>query len=275
MSEDTFALLPAGARRRGHAIRSWGLALARRFAVPTLSVLVGLAVWQLVSTTTTPLFLPSPVRTFEALVALWRSGTLVDSIVASARRIFIGWVSGVVVGVILGLLMGYFRLVRQAFEPYIEFFRFVPPTAFVTLAVIWLGPGEASKVALIFYATVFIVTLNTMAGTIATSELRIHAAASLGAGPLAILTTVIVPSAVPYIVTGTRIAMGNSFLTIVVAEIVAAQVGLGALIWNARNYARTDWVFGGIIVLGLLGFAFDRVLRLIAVYALKRYQINL
>ncbi|MFD2236588.1 ABC transporter permease [Aureimonas populi] len=273
MSEDAAPLPRAGARDGAGRLR--GMALARRFAVPTLSVLAGLLVWQLASMTTTPLFLPSPLRTLEALVALWRSGTLVDSVLASARRIFIGWAAGVAVGVVLGLLMGTFRPVRQAFEPYIEFFRFVPPTAFVTLAVIWLGPGDASKIALIFYATVFIVTLNTMAGTMATSPLRIHAAASLGAGPLTILTSVIVPSAVPYIVTGTRIAMGNSFLTIVVAEIVAAQVGLGALIWNARNYARTDWVFGGIIVLGLLGFAFDRLLRLVAVRALKRYQLNL
>ena len=79
----------------------------------------------------------------------------------------------------LGIFMGYFRWVRRLFDPYIEFFRFIPPIAFVTLAVIWLGPGEASKVALIFYTTVFIVTLNTIAGTVSVPELRLRAAASL------------------------------------------------------------------------------------------------
>jgi len=169
--------------------------------------------------------------------------------------------------------MGYFRWVRRLFDPYIEFFRFIPPIAFVTLAVIWLGPGEASKVALIFYTTVFIVTLNTIAGTVSVPELRLRAAASLGAGPLTTLRTVIVPSTVPYMVTGARLAMGNSFLTIVSAEIVAAQEGLGSLIWNARNYSRTEWVFVGIITLGLLGFLFDRILRIAARTLLKRYGV--
>ncbi|WP_323689844.1 ABC transporter permease [Rhizobium sp. AN64] len=142
----------------------------------------------------------------------------------------------------------------------------------MTLAVIWLGPGEASKVALIFYTTVFIVTLNTLAGTLAVPDLRIKASQSLGANPLQALLTVIVPSTVPYMVTGARIAMGNSFLTIVSAEIVAAQEGLGALIWNARNFGRTEWVFAGILTLGLLGFLFDRVLQFVVRRVLKKIQ---
>jgi len=247
--------------------------LVSRYGAFAASIAGGVILWQIASTFSSPLFLPSPLATAEALMSLWSDGTLPASIVVSARRIFIGWITGVIVGVPIGMLMGYFKVIRQVFDPYIEFFRFVPPTAFVTLAVIWLGPGEASKIALIFYATVFAVTMNTLAGTLATSELRLRAAASLGAGPFATLTTIIVPSAIPYIFTGARIAMGNSFLTIIVAEIVAAQEGLGALIWNARNYARTDWVFAGIIVLGLLGFVFDRILRLVAVRTLKRYGV--
>jgi ABC-type nitrate/sulfonate/bicarbonate transport system permease component len=100
-----------------------------------------------------------------------------------------------------------------------------------------------------------------IAGVQAVSEIRLRAAASLGAGPVRTLLTVIVPSTVPFMLTGARLSMGNSFLTIVSAEIVAAQEGLGALIWMSRNYARTEWVFVGIIVLGLLGYACDRVLR--------------
>jgi NitT/TauT family transport system permease protein len=170
--------------------------------------------------------------------------------------------------------MGHFKVVRQFFDPYIEFFRFIPPIAFVTLAVIWLGPGELSKVALIFYTTVFIVTLNSIAGVLAVPEIRLRAAASLGAGPMAVLMSVIVPSTVPYMITGARLAMGNSFLTIVSAEIVAAREGLGALIWTSRNYAKTEWVFVGIFVLGVLGFVFDRVVRFIAKRMLSRYGVS-
>jgi ABC-type nitrate/sulfonate/bicarbonate transport system permease component len=237
------------------------------------SIAAGLAVWQLASLRVPSLFLPSPLETWEGFLELLDDGTLGTSILASSARILVGWGFGVAVGVPLGIFMGYFRWVRRLFDPYIEFFRFIPPIAFVTLAVIWLGPGEASKVALIFYTTVFIVTLNTIAGTVSVPELRLRAAASLGAGPLTTLRTVIVPSTVPYMVTGARLAMGNSFLTIVSAEIVAAQEGLGALIWNARNYSRTEWVFVGIITLGLLGFVFDRILRIGARTLLKRYGV--
>jgi ABC-type nitrate/sulfonate/bicarbonate transport system permease component len=238
-----------------------------------VSIVAGLAAWQLASLRVPPLFLPSPLDTWQGFLELLDDGTLGTSILASSARILVGWGLGVVVGVPLGIFMGYFRWVRRLFDPYIEFFRFIPPIAFVTLAVIWLGPGEASKVALIFYTTVFIVTLNTIAGTVSVPELRLRAAASLGAGPLTTLRTVIVPSTVPYMVTGARLAMGNSFLTIVSAEIVAAQEGLGALIWNARNYSRTEWVFVGIITLGLLGFVFDRILRVAARTLLKRYGV--
>jgi NitT/TauT family transport system permease protein len=238
-----------------------------------VSIVAGLAAWQLASLRVLPLFLPSPLETWQGFLELLDDGTLGTSILASSARILVGWGLGVAVGVPLGIFMGYFRWVRRLFDPYIEFFRFIPPIAFVTLAVIWLGPGEASKVALIFYTTVFIVTLNTIAGTVSVPELRLRAAASLGAGPLTTLRTVIVPSTVPYMVTGARLAMGNSFLTIVSAEIVAAQEGLGALIWNARNYSRTEWVFVGIITLGLLGFVFDRILRVAARTLLKRYGV--
>ena len=96
--------------------------------------------------------------------------------------------------------------------------------------------------------------------------------ASLGAGPVQLLTTVILPSTVPFMVTGARIAMGNSFLTVVSAEIVSAENGLGALIWTARNFARTEWVFVGILALGMLGYLFDRVLRIAVALLLRRYQ---
>lgn len=239
--------------------------------VGVCAVVVGVLVWHWLSTTTSPLFLPSPLQTWEAAIELWSDGVMWASIAASAGRILVGWALGLVLGIPLGILMGHFRIVRMAFDPYIEFFRFIPPIAFVTLAVIWLGPGELSKVSLILYTTVFIVTLNTLAGVLAVNPLRIRAAEALGAGSAQVLRTVVVPSTIPYMVTGARLAMGNSFLTIVSAEIVAAQVGLGALIWTSRNYGRTDWVFVGIIVLGILGFIFDKVLRLIVKKLLHRY----
>lgn len=248
-------------------------AFIRRYYFGAAAILCGLVIWQLLSMLSSPLFLPSPLLTLQGMRELWEDGTLAGAVGASAARILVGWTLGIAVGIPLGIFMGHYRWVRQFFEPYIEFFRFIPPIAFVSLAVIWMGPGEASKVALIFYTTVFIVTLNTLAGTLAVPELRLRAAAAMGASRLTALRTVVVPSCVPYMMTGARLAMGNSFLTIVSAEIVGAEQGLGALIWIARNYSRTEWVFAGIIMLGVLGLVFDRVLRTIACGTLKRYGV--
>jgi len=248
-----------------------GAQALRTIGLYIIAVLVGLGVWQLLAVKYGPALVASPSETLSAARELAADGTLGNSIIASSRRILIGWGLGVVVGAPVGLLIGQIRIVRLLLEPYTEFFRFIPPVAFVTLAVVWLGIGESSKVVLIFYTAVFIVTLNTSAGVMAVNESKLRAAASLGAGRRQILLRVVLPSTVPYILTGARLAMGNSFLTIVSAEIVAAQVGLGSLIWTSRNYGRIDWVFVGIITLGLLGLVYDRILRLIAVRVLYKY----
>lgn len=260
------------ARWRGHVLlRSRHVGHSATFV---LSILSGVAVWGLVSLRYPMVLLPSPGETWVAGKELWQDGTITESIWSSSKRILIGWGLGLLVGVPVGLLMGRFRLLRTLFDPWVEFFRFIPPISFVTLAVVWLGIGESSKVVLIFYTSVFIVTLNTVAGVLAVDEAKLRAAASLGAGRLRVLGAVVLPSTVPFIVTGARLAMGNSFLTIVSAEIVAAQTGLGALIWRSRNYGRTEWVFVGIIVLGALGYCFDRILRLLARHLLGRFQVH-
>jgi len=268
VSTSSPALAPAQSFRRLRRFE-WS-----RVGLTFVSIFGGLLLWQWASSSTSPLFLPSPADTWDAAVELISDGTLEGAIAASAARIAVGWALGVLIGVPLGIFMGRVAIVRRLLDPYIEFFRFIPPIAFVTLAVIWLGPGELAKITLIFYTTIFIVTLNTIAGVQAVSPLRLRAAAALGAGPFQIMSTVILPSTVPFMVTGARIAMGNSFLTVVSAEIISAQQGLGALIWTARNYSRTEWVFVGIIALGLLGYLFDRVLRFAALTLLRRYGVK-
>lgn len=262
---------------RASVVPGWGRRQRKQLsAVATYigAIAVGIGLWWLLSLHYTDYFLPSPLETYRAGRDLAADGTLWASIVASAQRILIGWALGVVVGVPIGLLMGQVLFFRWALDPYIQFFRFIPPIAFVTLAIIWLGVGEASKVVLIFYTTVFIIVINTTAGVLAVEESQLRAAASLGASKFRTLLSVILPSTVPYVVTGARLAMGNSFLTVVSAEIVAARVGLGSLIWTSRNYGRTDWVFVGIVVLGIMGYIFDRVIRAVVVRVFGRYAVK-
>lgn len=266
---------PRGARavpaRRAGA-RTGGI--LRTGALWIASALIGLAIWSFLAWWYGPTTIASPGEVWKAAGELADSGVLWTSVVASGQRILLGWSLGVVVGAPIGILMGRFNLVRQLLDPYIEFFRFIPPIAFVTLAVVWFGIGETSKVVLIFYTSVFIVTVSTIAATVSISENKLQAATNLGAGRLQIMQTVVLPSSVPGIVTGARLAMGNSFLTIVSAEIVASEHGLGSMIWQARNYGRIDWTFVGIIVLGIMGFVFDRVLRLVSTGFLGRYGVK-
>jgi NitT/TauT family transport system permease protein len=186
----------------------------------------------------------------------------------------VGWFLGGLLAIPAGLLIGRFRFVRELVEPLIDFIRFIPAIAFITLFVLWFGIGEQSKIILIIYATSFIVIINTVTGVTAIQEEKIRAARSLGATEWQILFHVIIPATIPYIFTGIRLAMGNSFMAIVGAEMIAAKEGVGYLIWTARLYFKTDWVFVGLISLGLMGYLTDRLLRLVGSTSLRRYGIS-
>ncbi|GAA0514979.1 ABC transporter permease [Paractinoplanes deccanensis] len=246
----------------------------RGVAWTVVTLAAGLAVWTAVAWWYGSALVASPAETLRAGIDLAKDGSLGESVLASTRRILLGWALGVVVGGPIGILMGRVPAIRRLLDPYIEFFRFIPPIAFVTLAIVWFGIGEMSKIVLIFYTSVFIVTINTIAGVLAIEESKLRAAASLGANRWQLLHAVVLPAAIPYIVTGARLAMGNSFLTIVSAEIVAADTGIGAMIWQSRNYGRIDWIFVGIIALGLLGFVCDRLIRIGAGRLLRRYGVK-
>lgn len=238
------------------------------------SIVVGLGVWQFLAWNMGPSLVSSPKTTWDAAVELAKDGTLLESCAVSLRRIMIGWTMGILVGAPVGILMARVKVIRNLLDPYIEFFRFIPPIAFVTLAIAWFGIGETSKVILIFYTSVFIITINTIAGVLSINESKLLAAESLGASRYQTFVAVVLPSTVPHLVTGARLALGNSFLTIISAEIVAAQTGLGSLIWTARNFGRIDWIFVGIIALGILGYLFDRAIRLVGSKLLARYGVK-
>ena len=209
---------------------------------------------------------PPPLRVMAKAVELARDGTLWENASISLRRIALGFFFGTLIGIPLGLAIGSFALVRRVLEPYTEFLRFIPATALITVAVIWFGIGEGSKIFLIIYTTVFIVIINTAAGVSAVAPNKIRAARSLGANSRQVFMYVALPATVPYILTGMRLAMGNSFVTIVAAELVAANAGLGKMIWDSRLYMLVDNIFVALLVLGLLGFTADRLFRW-AIYA--------
>ncbi|MFD2093193.1 ABC transporter permease [Blastococcus deserti] len=249
-------------------------AMAGTWLTYFLAVVGALLLWQLLSLFVNPLFLPGPLQVGRSAVELTGSGELPQHVGVSYFRVLSGWVIGAVLAIPLGLLAGRVKLLRVALEPFLNFFRFVPPIAFLSLSLIWLGIGETSKIALIVYASLFIVFLNTIAGVQAIDEEKLRAAQCLGASRLQLLSTVIVPATIPDIVTGLRTAMGISFMTVVAAELVAAESGVGYLIYNSRLFARTDYVFVGIVTLGLMGLLADLVFRWATTPVRHRYAIK-
>lgn len=204
---------------------------------------------------------PPPAAVFRKGVTLAQSGVLLEHLLASVQRILVGFLAGSLLGIPIGLAMGSFRPVRELLEPYTEFLRFIPSVAMITVAVIWFGIGEASKIFLIIYTTIFIVIINTAAGVSAIAPNKIRAAQALGATPAQIFLHVALPATVPYILTGMRLAMSNSFTTIVAAELIAANEGLGKMLWDGRMFMLVDDIFVSLVTLGLLGFAVDRLFR--------------
>lgn len=255
------------------ATNSYALRQMLTFAA---SLLCALLVWSALAWWVgKPAFLPSPLDTLHGAGELIENGQLAAGVAASLTRVIIGFTIGTCIGIPLGLLMGMSPFVRTFMDPYVEFFRFIPPIAFVTLAVIWFGLGEASKIFLIIYTAIFMVAINTMVGVLGVDPDKRFAALCLGASRRQVFFHVIIPAVVPDIVMGMKIAMGNSYMTVVSAEMVAAKSGIGFLIVNSRLFLLTEWIFVGIITLGIMGFMTDRTLRFVAAVFLKRYEVKL
>ncbi len=231
------------------------------------------AIWSIAARVSDPQFLPSPLAVWKGAVDLSQDGSLFLYIWVSLVRVISGWTLGNLVAIPTGLLIGRIPLLRALFDPIINFVRFIPPLAFITLFMLWFGIGEQSKIFLIMYATFFIVTINTITGVQAIEEDKIRSARSMGGSEWQIMFHVIIPASLPYIFTGARLAMGSSFMAIIGAEMVAANEGIGYMIWNSRLYFKTDWIFVGLVILGLMGFTMDRVFNQFGKVILKRYNV--
>jgi NitT/TauT family transport system permease protein len=230
--------------------------------VPLVSIAALLLVWQLVSAAFfPPVLFPTPVMVGKALVAETASGRLLRDSLVSLRRIFAGFALGCAIGASLGLLMGSVRLARRALDPYIQFGRFVPSISLLSPALIWFGIGEGSKLFLITYTTTFIVLLNTLGAVLTVPRNKLRAAQCLGATRWQLFRLVVLPASLHGIFTGMRVGMGLSFTTVVAAEMIAADTGLGYLIINSRLWFQTDVVFVGIITLGTLGYLADKAFQ--------------
>ena len=233
------------------------------------TVLALLVIWAVAAaySVVSPVFLPSPWTVAKALYTLNVTGfvdsTLAEHAFASLLRIFGGLAVSLVIGIPAGLAIATSRVGKGILDPIVEFLRPLPPLAYLPLVIIWVGIGEASKITVIALAMLPPIILSTAAGVKAAPVDYVNAARSFGAGKLQVLRHVILPGAIPSILTGIRIALGAGWSTLVAAELVAATQGLGFMIQSAAQFLVTDIVISGIIVIALIAFLFEITVRLI------------
>jgi len=212
-----------------------------------------------------PIWLPAPEQVWARVVDISRDGfrnsTLAEHLSYSLFRVIIGFLLGSIVGIPLGYAMGLSNWFRGWFDPIVEFMRPVPPLALIPLVIIWAGIGEVGKIILLFLAALWIMAIAARSGVSGVRISKVHAAYSLGATKWQIMRHVIIPNSLPDIFTGARVAMGVCWGTVVAAELVAAEKGAGMMIMVASKFQSTDIVLMGIILIGMIGFGIDMLMR--------------
>lgn len=213
-----------------------------------------------------PIWLPAPEAVVARFVEIATNGyqntSLWGHLGASLARVLAGFALGALVGIPLGYAMGLSGWFRGWFDPIVEFMRPVPPLALIPLVIIWFGIWETGKVVLLFLAALWIMTIAARSGVSGVKLSKIHAAYSLGASKTQILRHVIIPNSLPDLFTGARVAMGVCWGTVVAAELVAAQKGAGMMIIAASKFQLTDIVVMGIILIGIIGYGIDILMRM-------------
>ena len=232
-----------------------------------VSIALFLFIWWLVTAMgwVKPLFVPSLMAIVSKFIQIWNNGftgtPFLEHVMISTVRVFGAFLLACVIGLPLGLAMGMSPAVRGIFDPPIEFYRPIPPLAYLPLMIIWFGIGETSKILLIFLSVFAPVVLGARSGVKSAAIEQIHAAYSFGATRWQVMRHVIMPSALPEILTAMRIGIGFGWTTLVAAEMVAATKGLGYMVLSASQFLQTPVVIMGIFVIAIIAFAFDLLMR--------------
>lgn len=259
-------------RRRVLAMKRF----VRKIALPILVVLI----WQGISSLglVASASLPSPAAVIAAwwtwvfgpITPLgWYSGTWGYYVLLSVRRVALGFLIASSVGVTFGVIVGWFSVLRELFEAPINFLRAVPMTAWMPFAVFIFGIHESAAIFLIAFGSFFPIVISAMAGAQQTPKILIRAASMLGTPPQKLLLRVVLPSALPSILTGVRVGLGLAWVLVIVAEMLAVQGGLGFALWSAYQFARLDLILAAICSVGALGLITDRFLASLGAYMLS------
>ena len=248
---------------------SFGVSGKPTVAISIVTAILCLALWWLVAKLglVSHLFLPRPDEVLTQIGVVYRDGyagaSLSEHILASVLRIVTAATIAIVIGIPVGLLMGLNRWAKGILDTPIEFYWPLPPLSYLPLMIIWLGIGETSKITLLVLAMFAPICLSAQAGVRSLPLERVNAARSLGASRLQLFISIVLPSALPEILTGVRIAFGIGWGTLVAAELIASTRGIGFMIMSASQFLATDVVFVGIGIIAICAFAFTAGIRIL------------
>ncbi|MBB2680500.1 UNVERIFIED_ORG: taurine transport system permease protein [Rhizobium esperanzae] len=240
-------------------------------AISVATALAILLLWWLVAALgiVPHLFLPRPDEVLTQIGVIYRDGygaSLSEHVAASLFRIIVAALIAISAGIPLGLLMGLNRWAKGVLDAPIEFYWPLPPLSYLPLMIIWLGIGETSKITLLVLAMFAPICLSAQAGVRSLPIERVNAARSLGASRLQLFIDIVLPSALPEILTGIRIALGVGWSTLVAAELIASTRGIGFMIMSASQFLATDVVFVGIAIIAVCAFTFSAAIRFLETY---------
>jgi taurine transport system permease protein len=265
-ADATGKLLPPTKTVSGYSVPGEGPSLA----ISIVTVIAIFALWWVATHFgwIRDIFLPTPERIASSFGEAWRGDIqggkpLWEHFWWSLVRVFAAFVFACLTAIPVGIAMGVSRIARGIFDPPVEFYRPLPPLAYLPLIVIWFGIEETAKIVLIYLACFAPLAMAARAGVKSVMLEQINAAYSMGASKWQVIWHVVIPASMPEIFTGMRIAIGFGWTTLVAAEMVAATAGLGQMVLNASNFLRTDVVIMGIVVIGAVAYAFDLLMRYI------------
>lgn len=222
------------------------------------SIVGGIAIWWAMSLN--GFQFPPPDLVVIRAIELLQAGILQEDILASLGRVLAGFLLGSALAIPVGFLMGWYTVARGIFEPWIQFFRTIPPLALLPLVLVLLGIGEIPKIFVIFLAAFLACVISTYQGVVTVDKTLINASRVLGAKDGTIFVRVVIPASTPYILVGMRVGLGSSWATLVASELLAAQAGLGHRMQNAQLFYDLPTIFVGIVMIGILGLVMDRML---------------
>ena len=245
-------------------------AFVRSVIVPAAIVLA----WEALSRSgvINPMILPAPSRVLLRWIDYFKSGELPRDAVSSLYRVMMGFLIGTALGLLIGLAMGASNAVYAYLNPLVQLLRPIPPIAYVPLAILWFGLGNPPAFFLISLGAFFPVLMNTITGVRSVDAIYIRAARNLGASRAALFFRVMVPAAMPHIMTGIRVGFGVAFIVVIVAEMIAVNSGLGYRILEAREYFWSDKIIAGMITIGLLGLGIDAALARLSKHLLRWHR---